>query len=285
MSSEDLLELIHKDPTVVLVIKDVPQLLIVEKVTETKRPPWYHEPRQLIIERKVEHIVEISKEEAEFVEHLMSWRDPDNRHTKNLFIYATLRIKTREDLRLVINWYIVNCKLNQRSFSYCLRDILTSVVGFALPSFKALHILNKWLNEINAKRPQSKIVNVGAGSCAWEFLLNRTDIVSVDRKKATHSFKKQFMPVIREEYTVHPDDVLMIMWGYGMSGIVDDYVRRGGWCVILIGESQCGCTDPSGDYFSTDGEFQALNWNIREEIVPGGASGGCTDIMSLNMKS
>lgn len=223
-----------------------------------------------------------------------------------IFTLAVLRASTIPEIRAVIKWYIDNATYSfsdiskifarDRSksiFAVFYRDVIVRNIGFAVPSEEALQKLSDWMTRILHHYPNIHFVNVGAGSGVWEYLLQDMGIsgeslvaIDVPDTEKTHRFAKRFYNITevnKGEYQTPIEDVLIIMWGYGMTNIVTDYVNRGGWCVILLGESYEAATHPSGDEF-THGSLNDRNWVTQSISVVGGAGSCCRDILSLNIR-
>lgn len=161
---------------------------------------------------------------------------------------------------------------------FTVRSIFNECVGYAIPSDIAIQTIKTWFIQYQQTNPGAKLVDFGAGSGIWELLLHdagicKESLVAIDlpKEKKTHIFSQIYWPIQEiSDYQVDINDILFIAWGSvsnRTSCVVDDYVERGGKCVILLGERDGGCTYPSTDHFQ-----EKDNWHIEEVHVPAGAS-------------
>ena len=152
-----------------------------------------------------------------------------------------------------------------------IQGIYNRYIGWALPSEKACTlVVSTW-----KQFPNSKIVDIGGGTGLFCKVFNHLGIpenklLAVDLSNPSHcsSESKNFWPIHREDdFKVDPNDILFIAWGVTKSHrIIDDYVERGGHCVIILGEL--------GGNITTDPEMLIENpeWNVEIHEVPGPAS-------------
>lgn len=190
------------------------------------------------------------------------------------------KLNLPEYMNKIIN-IIVKLINDDDNFWYTIRSKFNANVGWAIPSDKAIKTIASWVNEYaDFQKTQhniitTKLVDVGAGSGIWELLLHNRGVhadklLSIDlpNEKKTHKFKHVYWDIQEiENYSVDINDILFVAWGYGVRNIIDDYVNRGGKCVILLGEQEGGCTSPGTDYFENK-----KDWIVFEVYVVAGMS-------------
>lgn len=156
------------------------------------------------------------------------------------------------------------------------KRIYNDYIGWALASEKACRlVVNEW-----QKDPSRNIVDLGAGTGVFCLVFHHLGIpadklIAVDIENPTHttafggttksSVRKNFWPIVRNnDYKPDPNDILFIAWGAYIDDVVTDYVKRGGKCVIILGETNVSY-DPETFIEETD-------WIADLHHVPGPSS-------------
>jgi hypothetical protein len=167
----------------------------------------------------------------------------------------------------------VNCLVDSSMNSGQIKNIYNNYIGWALPSRKACQlVVDEW-----QKDPSRNIVDLGAGTGVFCKVFNDLGVssdklITVDLENPTHisafgdtkSIKRrEFWPVIRNNYyQPNPEDIVFIAWGTtGIDNIIDDYVKRGGKCIIILGETNV-TYDPEKFIDQED-------WMVKLHHVPG----------------
>lgn len=153
--------------------------------------------------------------------------------------------------------------------------IYNDYIGWALPSRKTCQlVVDEW-----KKDPSRNIVDIGAGNGVFCKVFNHLGIpndklIAVDIENPTHrgNNAKEFWHIHREDnYKPNPEDILFIAWGTsGINGIVDDYVERGGKCIIILGETNV-TYDPE-KFIDQETEKPKKDWTVELHHVPGALS-------------
>lgn len=205
------------------------------------------------------------------------------KETKNFYL-AVIRMNTVIEINEIIEYYISQKKTPLFTTIYW--DTFTRYVAYAIPSKTAVEQVVTWFWDYKKLNKGAKLVDFGCGSGIWCFLLNdagipRDSLIGVDlpdENKTLHNFGRKYYDIIYDNnYQVDKDDIFFITWGYDVETIVDDYVKRGGKCVIILGDD--GCAHPSGDYFVGND-----NWKVTITKVVAGVSIVYPDILSLNIR-
>lgn len=203
---------------------------------------------------------------------------------KNFYL-AIIRMNTVTEIKEIIEYYI--SQKETPLFSTIYWGTFTRYVAYAIPSKKAIAQVVKWFWDYKKTNENAKLVDFGCGSGIWLLLLNNAGIpkdslIGVDlpdENKNLHNFDRKYYDIVYDNnYQVDKNDIFFIAWGYIDEKIIDDYVDRGGKCVIILGEGNGGCTHPSGDYFSNS------TWKVKITKVIAGVSIITPDILSLNLR-
>lgn len=195
--------------------------------------------------------------------------------------------ETGEDIfKIASNYY----KLF-KSGIFC-KSIYNKYIGWALPIKETCEmVVDTW-----KLFPHKKIVDFGAGTGLFCKVFNYLGIpeeklLAIDRIKPSHNNPKNkcFWTINHDDdYKVDIDDILFIAWGSCDNYVIDNYVTRGGTCVIILGEEWGGCT-LSSDYFLVNHEgkpddfMKNDGWDIKVHNVPGPAS-YYSEKISINIK-
>lgn len=143
------------------------------------------------------------------------------------------------------------------------KDYYNLDIGWTIPSWDMLM-------QIKSVQQQRKkpVCDYGAGSGLLTHLLKLVgcDVYGVDLNDGWKNVGKFHGPeiLISETGGDHPsfvvpnDHIFLISWGYlNVEGSpLNDYIERGGRCVIIIGEDDDGCTYPSYEYLKGQKEWQ-----------------------------
>jgi hypothetical protein len=170
------------------------------------------------------------------------------------------------------------------AFVISVKELLNMYIGWILPSRKAiLRVLKAWTEHVKLFE-DARIVDLGAGTGIGAYMfahagIPQDSIVALDLPVQTHRMDTQrsFWPIVHE-YDIKPQDILFVGWGYGTDNVVEDYINRGGTCVIILGESGGGCTFPA-DHFQHGVDLDSATeskeypgWTVVMTHVPGPAS-------------
>lgn len=205
--------------------------------------------------------------------------------TEHLYVFclAVLKATALDDIKNVISTYNV-LRQKKRQLSSCqivsiwlYRHFFVKTISYANPDANTIAIIEQWYVKHIELFPTSKFVDVGCGSGIFERLLYGNDIFSeipgqlligidLPCSEKTHNFGKKYWEITESSsYEVDPDDVFFVAWGWLSNDILEKYIDSGGKYVIILGESEGGCTNPHSDYFSGNCE-----WEVRTERVTGG---------------
>lgn len=175
--------------------------------------------------------------------------------------------KSAEDLM-----NITECLWNKTDFKF--GTIYHKYIGWALPSEEACKIVVTFWKSYNTTFPESGIIDFGAGTGLFCKVFHHLGIpedklLAVELLKSSSLFcspeSLKFWPIHRDnDYIVNPDDILFIAWGVcKVESIVNDYVDRGGKCVIILGDFHGTCTVNHKMLEGKDG------WIVETYKVPG----------------
>lgn len=158
------------------------------------------------------------------------------------------------------------CKDECEDNSINAKKIYNNYIGWALPSRKVCQlVIDEW-----QKDPTRNIVDLGAGngifcSVFHDLGVPGDKLIAIDLENPTHRGvnAKEFWRINRDNnYKLNPEDILFIAWGTtGIDTIVDDYVERGGKCIIILGETNV-TYDPEKFMDQED-------WMVELHHVPG----------------
>lgn len=182
--------------------------------------------------------------------------------------YKTLfrNAKTPNDIRNII-------ALMQQCHMFLLKEYYNAHIGWALPTTQVCKLVHGfWLQHQSAR-----VVDVGAGSGIFCMMFRDAGIpanklLAIDKENPVECWKttNTFWPIMRDDdFEVPIEDIFFMAWGGSVGGLDDrlfSYVKRGGWCVIILGEIKDGCTFPS-DFFDDDED-----WDCTLHHVEGPAS-------------
>ena len=99
-------------------------------------------------------------------------------------------------------------------------------IGWGIPSPIVLNAIYKAYMDHCKKYPMAKLVDYGAGTGVYSLLLEdmgiqRDRLIAVDLPIKTHATQREFYSLlIDDKYCVHPDDVMLVVWG---SSCYDGY--------------------------------------------------------------
>lgn len=173
---------------------------------------------------------------------------------KQRFYSLCLNAENAKDL-LTITSIFENAVILSNDWYY--RQIYNRFIGWGLASYHTCKLIyDYWL-----AHSECCIVDLGAGRgifcCILHFLgIPKEKLIAID----LHIEEKTFWPIqkVNENYQVPKDAILFISWG-SMNGSsrpnVDDYVARGGSQIIILGETEGGCTLES-DCFKNHSQFE-----------------------------
>lgn len=175
-------------------------------------------------------------------------------------------VKTPNDVRHAV------ALMTDKDHKFYVKYLYNTYVGWALPTAQVCaEVVRFW-----QKYPHTRVVDMGAGSGVFCMMLHDAGIpadklIAIDKNEPIPCYQTTttFWNIIRDdEFQVPINDIFFMAWG-GCGGIEQrlfDYIKRGGWCVIILGEIAGGCTFPS-DYLEDD-----ENWNSVLIHVDGPAS-------------
>jgi hypothetical protein len=176
--------------------------------------------------------------------------------------------------------YTYGNDFTNRSFGYDLRfRFYIQVIGWAIPSRRNIDELYQVFSEHLKVHPQAKLIDWGCGTGIWSFLLRKRgiparNIVAIDNYD-TDSYDRTFYQINATVESFSEDDVLFIAWGR-TDEFIQKFIDGEGRCVIIVGETDGGCTLSSQYFEEIDG------WVVEERKVDGGARK--FDYMTINRK-
>lgn len=160
------------------------------------------------------------------------------------------------------------------------RDELTTTYSWAIPSPAAI----AWMVEVLAGR---KVVEVGAGSGYWSWLLQQAgvdtvayDLLPPDRSKNAYHKDKVYRPVLRgnsASVKLHPDRVLYMSWPPYGGRLGNDALRYyEGDTLLYCGEDWGGCC-------ANDTFFRRLgrDWELVDSCADHVTWSGMHDTLSI----
>lgn len=162
--------------------------------------------------------------------------------------------KTPDDIRRILvfftNWRYYHVKHHYNEH-----------IGWALPSAQVCaQVVGLW-----QKYPSARIVDLGAGSGVFCMMFHDAGVptdklLAIDKETPVKCWQttNTYWPITRDDaFDVPIRDILFLAWGGGDSNLrLDSYIKRGGWCVVILGELGDGCTFPS-DYLVEDEEWES----------------------------
>ena len=192
------------------------------------------------------------------------------------FVKRCKNAETGEDLLRIAEMYV---EIQQQAVMGPL-FLYQEHIGWALPSQQTCQkVVDIW-----KQFPYSRIVDFGAGTGLFckvfhHLGISQDKLLAVDLHQPTHAKQtKQFWPIHRDDdYHVDVNDILFVAWGSGITNVIDDYVDSGGFCVMILGEVDYGCTTPANYFENIEG------WDMELIHVPGPAS-AYTEHLSINIK-
>ena len=186
---------------------------------------------------------------------LMYYTGPDMlfKQTKTKFMQA----KTPDDIRHILALMIENKWMFPFKYFYNMH------IGWALPTTQVCEqVVGLW-----RKYPSARIVDMGAGSGLFCMMFHDAGIpinklLAVDREEPILCWKttNTYWDITRnDDFEVPIEDIFFMAWGGGFGKLderLDSYIKRGGWCVVILGETVDGCTFPS-DYLKNNDDWDA----------------------------
>lgn len=236
---------------------------------------------QITIKRRLEELKQIDAEK-QANDYKKMWEDRFNK-LKNT------DIETDPDNAVTLINEIVSefVKLNNDKKMYSIvewirHNFFTDIIGWAIPSKSTIDIICNTVSEHLKKYPDAKFIDWGCGSGIWSFLFNingisANNIIAVDN--SSFLYEKHYYPRIFEISDFSVNDILFIAWGQDdgpVEKFVENFINNGGKYVILLGESNFGCTFNSHYFRNIEG------WKITEFKVDGGQSN--IDYLTINRK-
>lgn len=149
--------------------------------------------------------------------------------------------------------------------------IYNMCIGWAIPSPQALDIIAGTFKQHLERYPNARLIDVGAGTGLYSALLThpvegrfcipKEKMIALDVDPKTFGTTKEFYHITLvkqgEEFTINPEDAILIAWGSGCGAVVDRYEKDGGTCIIIQGEGDGGCT------YSTDTFQNSKDWKYK----------------------
>lgn len=167
-------------------------------------------------------------------------------------------------------------------------NVILKKWAYGLPNPLMIRLVSHWINVHLKYDPSIKFCDVGAGSGLWLFLLHQEGVpkqnlvgFELNKSEVQNSFEKIHWPITFDSNAkIDPKDILFISWGYSLEKVVDDYVKAGGHCVIILGESKSsGLNSPAGDYFKDNPDWISNQIGVDPSFAYSGH-----DILSLNTR-
>lgn len=207
----------------------------------------------------------------------------DKKIEPDQFVNLCINAETAEDIIKIAEYYTILW-----NDGHMVKGIYNYYIGWGIPDKHTCElIVNVW-----KKYPDKRIVDFGAGTGLFCRVLNylgvpQDKLIAIDKIRPSHDSpnSKKFWPIYREyNYKIDVNDILFVAWGvYNVGIFIDDYVMRGGFCVIILGEMDGGCTLPS-DYFIDEKTNQTrADWDIKLYEVSGPAT-FCNERLSINIR-
>ena len=214
------------------------------------------------------------------------------RKKKIEFIELCQKINSADEIFTLVEKYRV---LGNKFGWMSVKLVYNKYIGWALPSRKACTLIVDTWHESGIFTYVFHQLGVPTENLLPNHLL-----------KPSHRNSEQrifWPPTLVEEldFQVDPNDIIFIAWGSSVGKVVNSYVERGGFCVIIQGEEDGGCTFPS-DYFTCsllgeddeedkgEGESESEfgrnpkpGWEVQFHEVPAAAKYSA-EILSINRK-
>lgn len=190
-----------------------------------------------------------------------------------------INAKTPDDIRSILPHLI-----NQHGIILYNKYYYNKHIGWALPTTEVCaQVVGLW-----RKYPTTRIVDMGAGSGLFCMMFHDAGIpvdklLAIDKEIPIAGWQttNTFWDILRDDdFKVPIGDIFFVAWGGLKGGLdkrLDSYIKRGGWCVVILGELDGGCTLPS-DYFVDNEE-----WDSTLVHVDGPTSHD--EYLSINIRS
>ena len=143
---------------------------------------------------------------------------------------------------------------------YDMKRIYNSKIGWIIPSKKILNVIYDVQQKFN-----KTICDFGSGKGLLSFLLLNIgcSIQSVDKYIDESYFSIPSIIVPNGvEYMIPSTYILLMSWGLYPISILENYVKNGGNCIIIIGENETGCTNPPYNFFEGDSQWCVTIYEI-----------------------
>lgn len=183
--------------------------------------------------------------------------------------------KTVSDIKALIKECISHNTSNLfNSLNFGYKITYNKYIGWGIPSPIAVNTIYKAYMDHCKRYPAAKLIDYGAGTGVYSLLLEnmgilRDKLIAVDLPVKTHATQREFYPLlIDNKYCVHPDDVMLVVWGSNCYDGVQKYILNGGKCLIIQGEVK-GCTfcvgylDPEAGMIDPALGETGNNWEIN----------------------
>lgn len=186
-------------------------------------------------------------------------------------------VKTPNDIRNAVALMI------DKDSKFYVKYLYNAHIGWALPTAHVCReVVRFW-----QKHPHARVIDMGAGSGVFCMMLHDAGIpadklIAIDKNEPIPCYKttNTFWNIIRDdEFRVPINDIFFMAWG-GCGGIEQrlyDYINRGGWCVIILGEIKDGCTFPS-DYLEDNEDWNSVLIHV------GGPASCYAEFLSINTR-
>jgi len=202
------------------------------------------------------------------------------------YIKLTMTAEKAEDLFHLVEEYR---DIVDHCFTLTVKIVFNDYIGWALPSKKACTKTIEAFNEHLKLFPKARLVDLGAGSGVFcsifhELGIPKDNILAIEHSQSRHRLENQrkfWDVIVDDEFVADKEDVIFIAWGLGQDCVLEKYIEDGGKCVIILGESNTGCTLPSNWFYVNDYE----GWTTKTKGVPAACSFyPATEFLTVNTR-
>ena len=160
------------------------------------------------------------------------------------------------------------------------RNIFVKSISYGVPSPRSIDLVVEAFKKHCLIFPNAKLIDLGSGSGVFTWLFHRNGIeknklVALDRKdNKTHKFKLKFWKITEDDnYIIHKNDAVFCSWGSIRGNIIDNYIDKGGNCMIIQTENGYVAYPPADFFIDENGNVKS-GWKVESHkifpSIPGG---------------
>ena len=169
-----------------------------------------------------------------------------------------IKAKNAQDIQAIVEFALAD----NYSIWFYPKGVYNEHIGWGLPTDQVcFNVSALWQHY-----PSSRIVDMGAGSGLFCLMFHDAGVpadklLAIDKIKPSKQWKTthQFWPIQHcDDFEVPIDDIFFLAWGGETKSRLTSYIERGGWCVVILGEDDDGCTFPA-DYLAENDEWHYIS--------------------------